>query len=81
MFQSLSTRDNLTSFKARNYLVENEEKKSGHGIRMHQCYVEEQTKMRDSFMVESYKILKSMMGKLTSFLTYMKLTRNSILKD
>lgn len=29
-----------------------------------QCYVEEQAKLRDTFMLDSYKILKSLLNKL-----------------
>jgi hypothetical protein len=36
-----------------------------------QCYVEEQTKMRDSFIVESFKILKSLLKNLKIFLAYL----------
>lgn len=35
---------------------------------MKQCYVEEAAKLRDSFMIESYKILKSLLKNLEIFL-------------
>jgi hypothetical protein len=40
--------------------------------KLHQCYVEEQTKVRDSFILDSFKILKSLVKKLTHFLLYLQ---------
>jgi hypothetical protein len=38
--------------------------KKGNAVRPRQCYVEESSKPRDTFMVETYKILKSLMKNL-----------------
>lgn len=38
---------------------------------MKQCYVEEAAKLRDSFMIESYKILKSLLKNLEIFLVHL----------
>ena len=41
-------------------------------LKFHQCYVEEQAKMRDSFMYDSFKILKSLVKKLANFVAYIQ---------
>jgi len=66
--QSLSTRDNLTSTnKTRQNPMDDRFSKN---LKFHQCYVEEQAKMRDSFMYDSFKILKSLVKKLANFVAY-----------
>jgi hypothetical protein len=66
----MSTRENLTSYKGRITQMDNDDKNSKI-LNMRQCYVEEQAKIRDSFMIDSYKILKSIINKLTTFLHFL----------
>lgn len=35
-----------------------------------QCYIEEGARMRDSFMLESYKILKNLVKNVQKFVVY-----------
>lgn len=42
------------------------------------CYVEEQTKLRDTFIVDSYKILRSILNKLNFIIKNLKLNNKKI---
>jgi hypothetical protein len=60
----------ITTGKAKQKVLETEEKKQSKGPKLKQCYVEEQAKLRDSFMVEAYKILKNLVKNVEIFLVY-----------
>ncbi|CDW88498.1 UNKNOWN [Stylonychia lemnae] len=63
--QSLSTRDNIKGQHNKE-----EQKITLKNQKMRQCYVEEQAKLRDSFMIDSYKILKSLIKNIENLMVY-----------
>ena len=68
---SISTRDNFTSPKFREKMLLSEDRSKI--ILAPRCYVEEQARVLDSFMLDSYKIFKSLTKRLNHFLLYSKL--------
>lgn len=44
---------------------------------MRQCYIEELAKPREAFMVDAYKILKSLMKHLKRLLTFLTTSHDS----
>ncbi len=67
MLSSLSTRDQFTSPKSGRDLNPST---SLNDKNIKQCYVEEQTRVLDSFMIQAYNVLKSLVRRLKQFMAF-----------
>lgn len=76
---SISTRDNFTSPKFREKMLLSEDRSKI--IYAPRCYVEEQARVLDSFMLDSYKIFKSLTKRLNHFLLFAKLQQPTSLPN
>ncbi|CDW80567.1 UNKNOWN [Stylonychia lemnae] len=74
LLQSISTRDQFTSPKLNKNIMTTEDrikkKKSRQTVGPINCYVEEQARVLDSFMYDSYQIFKSLIKRLNHFLLF-----------
>eukprot|EP00347_Sterkiella_histriomuscorum_P018713 403344459 len=69
LMTSISTRDQFTSPKLREKYLITEDRRREKQLATN-CYVEEQARILDSFMIDSYNILKSLISRLNHFMIY-----------
>lgn len=68
-FQSVTTRDQFTGKRTKN----NQGDSSNKPIVINNCYVEEQSRVLDNFILDSHKLLSSLMQRLNHFMQFTRL--------